>query len=281
MTYQRPDTINAALNLIADGNWTILAGGTDVFPASADTPPPEHLLDITNIAELKEIRADNDGLRIGALATWSELISVPLPPAFDGLKAAASEVGSIQIQNRATIVGNLCNASPAADGMPPLLTLDAHIELCSPAGKRTLPLSDFIHGNRRTALNSGELATALIIPKSAQQGLSGFYKLGTRKYLVISIAMAAIRLVFDKKGSLTEAALAIGACSEVAQRCENQEAALIGATDPNDAIDRVDPALFDHLSPITDVRADADFRSEAIAEIVRRVIRKTYDAARG
>lgn len=266
---------------MTDGEWTVLAGGTDVFPASSDAPTPEHILDISNIAELKEIRAGNQGLRIGALATWRDLINEPLPPAFDGLKAAAREVGSIQIQNRATIVGNLCNASPAADGMPPLLTLNTHIEISGPVGLRTLPLSNFILGNRRTALNPGELATAVIIPDSAQQGLSGFYKLGARKYLVISIAMAAIRLVFDNEGSLTEAALAIGACSEVAQRCESQETALIGATDLTDAIDRVNPALFNHLSPITDVRADAEFRSEAVAEIVRRVITMTYEAARG
>jgi CO/xanthine dehydrogenase FAD-binding subunit len=164
--------------------------------------------------------------RIGAAASWRTLIDADVPPAFDGLKAAAREVGSVQIQNRATIVGNLCNASPAADGVPPLLTLDAEVEIAGAAGLRYLPLSAFILGNRKTALADGEMVSALRIPAASTAGQSSFLKLGARSYLVISISMAALRLEVDEAGIIRDMSLSIGACSEVAKRMDQLEDAL-------------------------------------------------------
>ena len=145
------------------------------------------------------------------------MIAAPLPPAFDALKAAAAEVGSVQIQNAATVAGNLCNASPTADGVPPLLTLDAEVEVWSAHTKRRMPLAAFLVGPRQTALHPTELVAAIHVPKASGAGQSAFFKLGARKYLVISIAMVAVRISVVN-GNLRAAAIAMGSCAPVARR---------------------------------------------------------------
>ncbi|RPI99671.1 MAG: xanthine dehydrogenase family protein subunit M, partial [Chloroflexi bacterium] len=174
--YLRPSTLAEALAALADpkltrtpdkiDRLTVLAGGTDFFPAQAARtawlqPTPRNVLDISGIEELRGIRQDGDGVVFGALATWSDIRDGALPRAFDGLKLAAREVGGAQVQNRGTIAGNLCNASPAADGVPPLLTLDASVEVVSVRGRRSVPLAEFITGNRKTVLAADELVIAI------------------------------------------------------------------------------------------------------------------------
>ena len=119
--YVRVNSLEAAIAALAKGPRTILAGGTDVFPRLQDRPLTGAILDISGIAALGTVAFDGDYWRIGAAASWRTLIDADVPPAFNGLKAAAREVGSVQIQNRATIIGNLCNASPAADGCAALI----------------------------------------------------------------------------------------------------------------------------------------------------------------
>src|SRR5690606_16713582 len=138
--------------------------------------------------------------RIGAATTWTQVLRERLPHAFDGLKLAAREVGGVQVQNCGTVGGNLCNASPAADGVPPLLALDAAVELTGQAGSRMLPLADFITGPRRTARGPGELLTAVVVPAAAGAGRSHFAKVGARRYLLISIVMAAANVELDAQG---------------------------------------------------------------------------------
>ncbi len=128
----------------------------------------------------------------------------------------------------ASVAGNLCNASPAADGVPPLMILDAEVELRSASGTRALPLEEFILGNRRTALRAGEMVTAIRIPKASATGASSFQKLGARRYLVISIAMAAARISIGRDGLVEAAAISVGSCSAVAQRLAGLEASLLG-----------------------------------------------------
>jgi CO/xanthine dehydrogenase FAD-binding subunit len=251
--------------------WTVLAGGTDFYPARVGRAIDENVLDIGGIAVLRGISADPKGWRLGATTTWSELIETPLPALFDGLKQAAREVGGRQIQNAGTIAGNLCNASPAADGVPPLLALDAEVELAGRAGTRRLPLSAFITGNRRTVLAPGELLVALHVRKPAHDARSAFLKLGARRYLVISIAMAAATLeVADEH--VSAARIAVGACSAVAQRLPALEANLVGA--PIAALgERVDAVQLAPLSPIDDVRGSAAYRRDVVVTLLRRLLR--------
>src|SRR5882672_6711202 len=146
--YLRPRRLEEALTALARPH-VVLAGGTDFYPARVGRAIGEDILDIGAIAALRGITADGSGWRLGATTTWSELLEADLPPLFDGLKQAAREVGGAQIQNAGTLAGNLCNASPAADGVPPLLALDAAVVLAGADGERVLPLDRFILGPRK------------------------------------------------------------------------------------------------------------------------------------
>jgi len=226
--FLRPRSLSEAVDALATPRIQILAGGTDFYPALRDRQLSDPVLDITAVKELSGIRQEPGEFRIAGGTTWTELVATPLPRCFDALKAAAREVGSIQIQNRGTIAGNLCNASPAADGVPPLLALDAEIELMSRAGTRRLKLGDFITGNRKTERRPDELVSAILVPRTIE-GPSVFLKLGARRYLVISIAMVAAILERDDQGRIAQARVAVGSCSAVARRLPELEKALLGA----------------------------------------------------
>ena len=271
MTYVRPDTLGEALDWLASHEGRVAAGCTDLFTLTQNQELPWPVVDVTAIAELKAIGHGAHGWRIGAAASWRSIIAADLPPAFDALKLAAREVGSSQIQTSATIGGNLCNASPAADGVPPLLVLDAGVEIASAAGIRTLPLAAFLTGPRQTALQAGEMLTAILIPDAAAQGRAHFLKLGARKHLLISIAMVAARLTLEG-GRIRGAAVSVGSCGPVATRLPALEAALTGAL-PHEASEAVTADLLcSSLSPIDDIRADRAYRLEAACELLRRAL---------
>lgn len=264
--YARPRTIEEATLAMSSAGALAVAGGTDVYPAHAGRAIMRPLVDLSGIAALRGITETAETYRFGAATTWSMIARADLPPAFDGLRAAAREVGSIQIQNRGTIAGNLCNASPAADGVPPLLSLDASVELASPEGRRVLPLSAFITGYRRTALGPGEFVTAVLVPSPASTARSAFVKLGARRYLVISILMAAAVIETDAQGRILQVAVAVGSASPVAQRLPDLEAELRGFGGRPSAI--LTPRHLAGLAPIDDVRATAAYRLEAALSAV-------------
>ena len=268
--YLRPTGLEDAVAALADGRYTVLAGGTDVYPARVGRQPDDDILDITALAGLRGIDETADAFRLGALTTWSDVLRAPLPPCFDALKQAAREVGGVQIQNAGTLCGNLCNASPAADGVPPLLAMDAEVELASNAGLRRLALDDFILGNRRTAKRADELVTALHIPKPSARARSNFLKLGARKYLVISIVMVATLVDLDEKGRIAKARVAVGSCAARAQRLPAVEAALTGQAFDADLLPRIGEEQLDPLSPIDDLRGSAGYRREATVTLIRR-----------
>ena len=249
---------------------TVLAGGTDYYPGRVGRPLDDDLLDLTGIAALRGIADEGDRWRIGALTTWTDLIRADLPACFDGLKDAAREVGGVQIQNAGTIAGNLCNASPAADGAPNLAALEAEVELSAAAGVRRLPVTEFLTGNRTTALGPGEIVTAVLVPKLPDNAASAFLKLGARRYLVISIVMIGIVLVPDGD-TVGDARIAVGACSPVTRRLPALEAILngrpldgrLGEAVSAEAVETV-------LSPIDDVRGSAGYRLDATVTMLRR-----------
>jgi CO/xanthine dehydrogenase FAD-binding subunit len=272
--YARPDNLAEALSLRGQGA-QIIAGGTDFYPIRVGRPLYDRdvacVLDLTALHDLKGISEQGDFHRIGALTSWTFVAEALLPPQFEGLQAAAREIGGRQIQNRATIGGNLCNASPAADGVPALLALGAEVELLSAAGSRRLALEDFILGPRKVALRDDEILAAILIPKPRGKGISAFWKLGARKYLVISIVMAAGYLDLVD-GRIAEARIAIGACSPVARRLPKLEAALRGQLPRADLAELVTPDHIAELAPIDDVRASAEYRTEAALTVLRRLL---------
>jgi CO/xanthine dehydrogenase FAD-binding subunit len=280
--YIAPSSLGEALEVLRCDSHRILAGGTDFYPALGDRPVSFDTLDIGRVKGLRRVERTDGGWRIGATTTWTDIVRAPLPPAFDGLKAAARDVGSIQIQNAGTVAGNLCNASPAADGVPPLLTLDARVEIASAAGARVLPLQGFLTGVRKTALRPGEMVVAVVVPDPPDRARGAFRKLGARSYLVISIAMVSALLAPGADGTVGWARIAVGACSPVACRLPALEAALIGA--PFEArmlAARVRPEHLAPLSPIDDVRGTAAYRLEAAEEMIRRSLADCCDGAVG
>jgi len=270
--YLRPHSLDEALRTLSSAGPSILAGGTDFYPARVGRAVDEDILDITAIADLRGIRESEQGFRIGALTTWSEVAAAKLPACFDCLKRAAREVGGMQIQNSATIAGNLCNASPAADGVPPLLSLGAEVELARTGSRRTLPLDQFIVGNRKTRREPGELVTAVHVPRWGASARSHFLKLGARRYLVISIAMVSAVVETDARRVITRCAVAVGSCSSVAHRLPDLERVLTNETLDAELPGRARPEHLAALAPITDVRGTADYRAGAALALVRRTL---------
>jgi CO/xanthine dehydrogenase FAD-binding subunit len=270
--YFRPNSLQDALNVLADTRATVLAGGTDVFPSLGDRPLSGPVLDISGLAEIRGIQFTPEHIVFGARTTWTEVIAAPLPRGFDGLKAAAREVGSVQIQNAGTIAGNLCNASPAADGVAALLALDAEVTLTSRSNSRALPLSEFIIGNRKTARRPEELFTSIRVPRRVENALSAFLKLGARRYLVISIVMVAANIVVDPAGDIREALICVGSCSAVAMRLAELERVLIGLPARAGLRQIVNAGHLAKLSPIDDVRASAEYRRDAALTLVGRAL---------
>ncbi len=270
--YFKPRTINEAVRVLATHGGQILSGGTDFFPAFADRPVLGPVVDISDLTEVKGIVFESDYVRIGGLTTWSEVIASPLPKCFDALKSAAREVGSIQIQNRGTVAGNLCNASPAADGVPPLLALDAEVELVSTAGARRVALADFIVGNRKTLRRPDEILANVMVSRKWDDATSAFLKLGARRYLVISITMVAAVVKADKGGCVADARIAVGSCSVIAERLVALERALVGTPVRTGIGTMVSPEHLTPLSPIDDVRATASYRRDATLTLVGRAL---------
>jgi len=283
VAYDRPQTLNEALALRATRALTVLAGGTDVYPAKAARAGwgdmgHGDVLDIGGLSELRGISETPTHWRLGALTTWSDLAAADLPPLFAGYKLAAQAVGGRQIQNRGTLVGNILTASPAGDGAPNLLALEASIELASLGGVRQLRLQQFLTGYRQTACRSDEIVTAILVPKPRNAARGHFCKLGARKYLVISIVMVAGVLEADATGRVVGARVAIGACSAVPQRLPMLEAALAGQ--PLAAAAGL--ATAEHLAglaPIDDVRASAAYRRAAALALTRDLLAGLAGAA--
>ena len=279
--YFRPKTLTEALTIAQQHTCQVLAGGTDLYPADINAtawgqPGLAHqsapaTLDISALAELNGIRINRQDhtVELGALTTWTAAIESDLAAWFDGVRLAGREVGGRQIQNRGTLAGNLCNASPAADGVPALMALQAKVRLQSLTHQRELALHEFILGNRQTALQDDELLTAIVIPQPVANTHATFLKLGARRYLVISIAMVAMTVTVDDANIIQSIAIVIGACSAVAQRLSELEQRLLHRplTDAWQQVRSTDLAV---LSPIDDIRASADYRRHSALVLVRR-----------
>ena len=269
MTVFRPSDLDQALGFLAEAPAAVVAGGTDLFPALGARPAPPRVLDLSAVAGLRGIAREGAQWRIGAATTWTDIVKADLPPVFDALKEAARQVGSVQIQNTGTVAGNICNASPAADGVPVLIAMEAEVELASAEGTRRLPLADFITGPRKTGLRAAELVTGLVLP-DRKGAVSRFEKLGSRAYLVISIVSVAV-ILWAEGRIVRGARVAVGAASPVPVRLPEAEAALKDRA-LSDLAGAVLPAHLAPLDPIDDVRATAGYRREAALVLIRRAL---------
>ena len=270
-SYVRPKTLSDAVAAFLPSS-KILSGGTDLYPASVGKLLPKNVIDVSAVAEMRGMTVFENELRIGGATTWTEIAIAKLPLALRSLQEAAGQVGSIQVQNRGTIAGNICNASPAADGIPPLLILNAEVELISVRDVRRMPLSVFITDYRKTALRDGEILSAVLIPLPPEGSHSSFLKLGARKYLVISIVMVAVLIRKGRDGGIVEARVAVGSASAVAQRLDLLERELLTLPKADLPSSLLRLEHFASLQPIDDIRATAEFRRDATWQLIADVL---------
>jgi len=278
-----------ALEVLADHPHAMpVAGATDFIPAvRAGRWRPQLAVDISRLEDLRYLDRSGSSLEIGALTSHAELASSPLVRQFIPVLAeAAGCVGDGQVRARATLGGNLCTASPAADTVPALLVLDASVRLLSRAGERCLRLEDFLQGPGRTALAPGELLAGVTVPLPPAGSGMAFEKLGRRKVLACSVVNAAALLaplggLAGEEGCIHHARLALGAVAPVAVRCRPSEECLVGRPPDAAVFDEAAAAAVRSIQPIGDVRASAEYRRAVSVPLARRCLWRAWQAAGG
>jgi len=275
MEYRAPSSLGEALALLKDwqGQARLLAGGTDLIPKiKKRAVAADLLIDVNRISGLSGIELGKDGLQIGGLARLAEIEASPLvrekAPA---LTQALQIMACPPIRNRATIAGNLCTASPAADTAPPLLVLNASVRLQGSGGERMVPLAEFFLGPAETVKRPDEILTAVIIP--LEEGRSGFLKLGRRKAFTLSIASAAA-FAKTRGGRIEEVRVALGAVAPIPIRGRKVEETLKGKEANEANIAQAAEWIRSEVKPISDVRASAEYRRDMSYVLTRRVLGK-------
>ena len=270
-----PKTVPEALDMLADGNAMPIAGGTNVVvDLRAGKHQPRALVDIARLPGLRGICRDDGHVVIGGGTTISDLLHDPLIAQHASALAEAARVfANPLIRNRATVAGNLVDASPAADTAPPLLALGAEVELSSKAGTRRVPLADFLVGVRRTVRRPDELLTAVRLPVPVGAGsASHFYKLGLRKADAISVLSVAVAVTWDAAGRCTAARIALGALAPRPLRATAAEDALLGQVLTPAVVAEAARLAGEATRPIDDIRGTATYRREVTEVIVRRLL---------
>ena len=260
---------------MADGHHRPLAGGTDLMvQLEADvTEPPEAIVDLWLVTELRGIGYDGYDVSIGALTTWTELRHSPVIRArLPALAQAAATIGAAQIQNRGTIGGNICNASPAGDSLPVLLSVDATFDLGSERGERSVPAREFWTGYRQTARHDHELLLRVRFPVERGRH-TRFRKVGTRAAQAISKVVLALSYRVDDP-LWRDVRLALGSVAPTTIRAPRTEAVLEGAAPREAVADDAAAVLADEISPIDDVRSTADYRRAVAARVLHRLLRE-------
>ncbi len=274
--YYQPESLAEALNLLADlpGPKKVLAGGTDVIPAlSRGELAVEHLVSLKKLDELREIRRVGANLHVGALVTFRELVSSPLVAGFCRLLGeAAAAVGGPQVRNQGTVGGNVVNASPAGDLLPPLFALGAQVKLCRRGGERVLPLAEFLLGMGKTMLMPEEILTEVIFPALPGGAASSFVKLGRRNSLAISRISMAVIIFRNRQGRIEEARLALGAVAPRPVRAERAEALLKGRCPGPALLEEAVAAIAETVAAILGRRASAPYKRVAVKGVARQAL---------
>ncbi len=276
--YYRVETLDEALELIDKlDDFKVIAGGTDlVMDLRIGRYKPRNIVDISNIRELDYIVDEGDKIRIGALTRLQEILESPIVKTKAPVLAEAIyQMASWQIRNIATIGGNLCNASPAADTAPPLMVLEAQLKLASKTGTRTVPITEFFLGPRKTVLKKNELLTEIIIPYEKDVGTS-MIKLGRRNSFTLSVvAVAALVKVEDNK--FKDVRVALNSVAPTPVRAKSVEKSLIGKEVTLENIEEAAKLVVNDISPISDVRASAEYRKEMSIILTRDSLIKSLE----
>lgn len=270
-----PANLSEALSLRASGEYHPLAGGTDfMVQLAADAAElPAAVLDLSRLAELKGIGTDGYEVTVGALTTYTELRHSPVISArLPALVEAAATIGAAQIQNRGTIGGNICNASPAGDTLPVLLAVDAEFDVGSVRGERSVRADSFWTGYRETALAHDELLLRVRFPVDHSRR-TRFRKVGTRAAQAISKVVIALSYRADD-GVWRDVRVALGSVAATTMRSAAAEAVLEGSRPSESVADEAARALAGEITPIDDVRSTAEYRRSVSARVLHRLLRE-------
>lgn len=279
--YIKPKSIDEALDLLGEnsnGDVKVYAGGTDVIPRlkSRLIQTPKVLIDLKGIPGLDYIEYDDkEGLRIGALATISSVAhSVQVREKFGILSQAAGSIASTQVQNRGTIVGNICNAVPSADSAPALLCIGAKLSCVSSHGERVLAIEDFFTGPNQTALHPDELVKEIRIPNMPPQSKGVYIKLSPRSRMDLAVVGVGA-VVAQDKGLIQDVRIALGAVAPTPMRAKKAEDLLKGEKVRGETVMKAAETASTESEPIDDHRASAEYRRMMVEALVKRAINNT------
>ena len=284
MRYEAPDSLEGAVALLAgaQGEARVLAGGTDLLvQMRADVLDPDLIVDIKKIAETRSITEDRGGWRIGAAVTGAELKGhARLKKAWPGVVEAANLIGSTQVQGRATLGGNLCNGSPAADSVPALIAAGAVATLAGPRGKRDLPVEDVMLGPRKLALQKGEIVASFLLPPRPARSSDAYLRFIPRTEMDIAVVGAGVSLTVDGAGIITAARVSLGAVAPRVLLVPEAAQAIVGSRLDAAAQERLEAAARAACRPIDDKRGTTEFRIQVAGVLARRAALIALDRAR-
>jgi len=284
MRYEAPESLEGAVALLAGakGETRVLAGGTDLLvQMRADIVEPDLIVDIKKIPETRAIAEEKGGWRIGAAVTGAELKEHPrLKKVWPGVIEAANVIGSTQVQGRATMGGNLCNGSPAADSVPALIAAGAVATLAGPNGKRDLPVEDVMLGPRKLALQKGEIVASFLLPPRPPRSSDAYLRFIPRTEMDIAVVGAGVSLTVDGAGVITAARVALGAVAARVLLVPEAAQAIIGGRLDKPAQDRLEAAAQAACRPIDDKRGTVEFRIQVAGVLARRAALIALDRAR-
>jgi len=284
MRYEAPESLEGAVALLAGakGETRVLAGGTDLLvQMRADILEPDLIVDIKKIPETRAITEEKGGWRIGAAVTGAELKEHPrLKKVWPGVIEAANLIGSTQVQGRATMGGNLCNGSPAADSVPALIAAGAVATLAGPNGKRDLPVEDVMLGPRKLALQKGEIVASFLLPPRPPRSSDAYLRFIPRTEMDIAVVGAGVSLTVDPAGTITAARVSLGAVAARVLLVAEAAQAIIGSRLDKPAQDRLEAAAQAACRPIDDKRGTVEFRIQVAGVLARRAALIALDRAR-
>jgi carbon-monoxide dehydrogenase medium subunit len=281
--YHRPVTITELKEKLSQPGARLIAGGTDILPQMRQGKfSAPVLIDTSGIDSLRFIEDRGNEIIIGALTTHQEIADSPLLMNVNpALVTGAKSVGCVQTRNRGTLGGNIANASPAADTIPPLLIYESSLLIQSLSGERLVSLEEFIKGPGETDLKPGEFIHSIIFSPLHEKWGSGYLKLGKRNGMSIAVVSAAAGVVVSKTGEIKDVRLAVGAAAPKVVRCHKTEEELIGKKATSAVFERVTELCQAELEPITDVRSTDAYRTHSAGVLLRRVLENAFVQARG
>lgn len=284
MRYEAPNTLDQAVALLAAeaGEARVLAGGTDLLvQMRTDVIDPALLVDIKGIAETRKITEEAGGFRVGAAVTGAELKEHPkLKTVWPGVVEAANLIGSTQVQGRATMGGNLCNGSPAADSVPALIAAGAKVSIVGPKGRRDVPVEDVMLGPRRLSLTKGEIIASFLLPAKAAYTADAYLRFIPRTEMDIAVAGCGVCVTLDAAGTCSAARVALGAVAARPLLVAEAAKALIGTKVDDAALQRLDAAAQAACQPIDDKRGTKEFRIKVAGVLARRAAQIAVERAR-